>query len=322
MDAERIGNESQILAQHPEWLATAYDKVTPLGNLLDLTQPAVAQWMEDQIGRVIEENRLDFFRLDHNVPGIGPGAQHVSEGFVESSYWRYFEALYAVYERLRARFPDVIFENCAGGGGRSDLGLVRLFSHTWVTDWQIAPRAFSITNGMTMALPPEYVDRLIAGQNGHITGDVDFQARLLLFVRPTLGIFNALGGSWNPHHLARVRHMVDLYKNFVRPFMATGRIYHHTPSVIGPEPQGWGVLELAAQDRRRAIVGVFQLSAPQADEYLLRLRGLDVGRRYRITFDNSGQNCNVDGFTLMKRGLSIRLEGALTSELLVVEASD
>ena len=108
------------------------------------------------------------------------------EGFVESSYWRYYEALYAVYERLRARYPDVIFENCAGGGGRSDLGLVSLFSHTWVTDWQIAPRAFSITNGMTMALPPEHVDRLIAGQNGHITGRRGLSARLLLFVRPTL----------------------------------------------------------------------------------------------------------------------------------------
>ncbi|MCX6039980.1 MAG: GH36 C-terminal domain-containing protein, partial [Caldilinea sp.] len=69
-----------------------------------------------------------------------------------------------------------------------------------------------------------------------------------------------------------------------------------------------------------AIVGVFQLAAPQADEYLLRCRGLDVGRRYRVIFDNSGQQCEVDGFTLMKRGISIRLEGALTSELLLMEA--
>jgi alpha-galactosidase len=320
MDAERIGNESQAFKEHPDWLATAYDKVTPLGNLLDLTQASVAQWMEDQISRVIEENQLDFFRLDHNVPGIGPGAQQVRDAYVESSYWRYYDALYAVYDRLRAKYPDVIFENCAGGGGRSDLGLVSRFSHTWVTDWQIAPRAFSITNGMTMALPPEYVDRLIAGQNGHITGDVDFQARLLLFVRPTLGIFNPLGGSWNPHHLERVRHMVDVYKNFVRPFMPTGRIYHHTPSVVGPEPQGWGVLELAAGDRSRAIAGIFQLSSPQSAEYLLRFRGLDVSRRYRVTFDNSAQSCDVDGFTLVKQGLAIRLEGALTSELILVEA--
>ncbi len=101
--------------------------------------------------------------------------------------------------------------------------------------------------------------------------------------------------------------------------MAAGRIYHHTPSFEGPEPKGWGVLELASRDRTQAIAGVFQLSAPQQSEYLLRLRGLDVARRYRVTLDNSGQTCEVDGFTLMKQGLTVRLEGALTSELLLAQ---
>ena len=64
--------------------------------------------------------------------------------------------------------------------------MIRRFSHTWVTDWQLVPRSFTVTNGMTMDLPPEYVDRLIAGQNGHLSGDLDFQLRLLLFVSPTL----------------------------------------------------------------------------------------------------------------------------------------
>lgn len=70
--------------------------------------------------------------------------------------------------------------------------MVRRFCHTWVTDWQIAPRSFSITHGMTMALPPESVDRLIGGQSGHPAAEFDFQARLLLFVRPTLGFLRPL----------------------------------------------------------------------------------------------------------------------------------
>ncbi|MFH1006371.1 MAG: GH36 C-terminal domain-containing protein, partial [Candidatus Latescibacterota bacterium] len=214
----------------------------------------------------------------------------------------------------------VIFENCAGGGGRTDVGMVRRFSHTWVTDWQVAPRSFTITNGMTMALPPEYVDRLLAGQNGHTTAELDFQARLLLFVRPTLSIFHPLGASPNPVQMDRVRHMVNLYKDFVRPFMDTGRIYHHTPTFEGPEPQGWGVLELSARDRSRGMAGIFQLSAPREPEYLLRLRGLDVSKRYRVTWDNAGQTCEVEGFVLMKQGIMVRLEGALTSELLLFEA--
>lgn len=319
MDAERIGAESQVAKAHPDWLAAAYDGERRLGGMLDLTRPEVAQWMENQISRVISENELDFFRLDYNThPGIGLRSER--DGYVENGYWRYYEAQYAIYERLRERFPDVIFENCAGGGGRTDLGLVRHFCHTWVTDWQLAPRSFTITNGMTMALPPEYVDRLIGGQSGYTRAELEFQDRLLLFVRPTIGFPKPRGANWNPQQLASLRHFVDLYKGVARPIMATGRIYHHTPEFQGPEPHGWGVLELASNDRTRALCGLFQLSAPTEPEYRLRLRGLDVGRRYSVTFDNTGQTAAVEGVVLMHEGLTVRLEGALTSELLVIEA--
>ena len=268
----------------------------------------------------IAEEELDFFRLDHNT-AIGAGARVMRHGFVESSYWRYYEAQYALYGRLRQRFPEVIFENCAGGGGRTDVGQVCRFSHTWVTDWQIAPRSFTITNGMTMALPPEYVDRLVGGQSGYSTAELDFQLRLLLFVRPTLAFLRPEDMDWNPQLLERVRHAMGLYKDFVRPFMATGRIFHHTPSLCGPDPQGSGVLELTSADGDRAICGLFQLAAPQQPEYLLRLRGVDAGRRYRITFDSTGQTGEMDGLALRSQGLPVRLEGALTSELLILEAS-
>ena len=133
--------------------------------------------MEEQISRVISENELDFFRLDYNVGNIGAGFQSIRDGYVENNYWRYYEALYAIFAQLRQRFPNVIFENCASGGARTDIGMVRYFSHTWVTDWQIAPRSFSITNGMTSALPPEYVDRLFGmGQSGHLRSEFDVQA--------------------------------------------------------------------------------------------------------------------------------------------------
>jgi alpha-galactosidase len=319
MDAERIGDESEVIKQHPEWMAVAYDGHSRIGGLIDLTNPEVAQWMEAQIGRVIQDNELDFFRLDYNT-NPRAGLRTVREGYVENGYWRYYEALYGIYDRLRAQFPDVIFESCAGGGGRTDIGMVRRFSHTWVTDWQIAPRAFTITNGMTMALPPEYVDRLIGGQSAFTKASFDFQSRLLLFARPTIGFSKPLGAEWNPHLLAGLRHVVELYKGFVRPTMSTGRIYHHTPELVGPDPQGWGVLELASRDHTRGICGLFQLAAPTKPEYVLRVRGLDVGRRYRVTFDNSGQGCEIEGSVLMNQGLTVRLPGALTSELLVFEA--
>ncbi len=316
MDAERIGTESRAIADHPDWLLRGYDG-QPLGGMVDLTNPAAAQHVEARIAAVIEEHQLDLFRLDYNTTGCGRTER---DGFVENHFWRYYDAQYALYDRLRARFPEVIFENCAGGGGRTDLGLVRRFCHTWVTDWQIAPRSFTITNGMTMALPPECVDRLIGGQSGHTAAELDFQWRQLLFVRPTLGFLRPLNMDWNPVLLERVRHWLDLYRTFVRPFQDTCRVFHHTPVAAGPEAQGWGVLELAAADGSRAMAGLFQLGDPREPEYLLRFRGLDTGRRYRVTWDTTGQSAQLDGWVLANQGLTIRLPGALTSELVLCEA--
>jgi len=319
MDAERVGNESRVAKEHPDWLAMNYAGKREIGGLLDLTNPDAAKWMEGQIIRVIEENELDFFRLDYNTDP-GRGISTVKDGFIENGYWRYYETLYGIYDRLRARFPRVVFENCAGGGARTDIGMVRRFNHTDVTDWQIAPRSFMITNGMTMALPPETVDRLLGGQDGQSAANFDFQSRLLLFMEPKFGFLYPIGAEPNPMFMRRTKHWVAQYKNFVRPFMSTSRIYHHTPVVTGPEPHGWGVLELASEDRTRGICGLFQLSAPTQPEYRLRPRGLDVSRRYKVTFDNLGQATIVDGFALAEQGIPVRLEGALTSELLIFEA--
>jgi hypothetical protein len=80
------------------------------------------------------------------------------------------------------------------------------------------------------------------------------------------------------------------------------------------------VLELAARDRSKGIAGIFQLSSPRGPQYHLCLRGLDAGRRYRVTWDNTGESAEVDGFLLTRQGIAVRVEGPLTSELMLFEA--
>jgi len=321
MEPERIGVESETAKAHPEWLAKDDRGKSEWGGLLDLGNPEVAAHVERQIVRVIEEHQLDMFRLDFNVHP-GQGMLTVRDGFLENGYWRYYDALYGIFARLRDRFPEVIFENCAGGGGRTDIGMVRNFCHTWISDNQIAPYSFRILNGMTMALPPEYADRLIGGMFGYTKAELEFQCRLLLFARPTYGFLRPRGEAMNPLIAEFLRNTLRHYVDFVRPFMATGKIYHHTPEIKGAIPQGFGVLEMTSADGGRGICGLFRLAGPADPEYLLRLRGIDVSRRYRVTFGNAGRTCEIPGCLLATQGLSIRLEGALTSELLSFESMD
>src|SRR5207302_1376362 len=144
--------------------------------LLDLTQPVVATWFEGEINRVVDELDLDLFRLDFNIDAWEGGQRRHGE-FVENTLWRYYEVLYGVFDRLRARFPRLILENCFYGGGRTDLGIVSRFHTTWISDDAQLPRSLAILNGMTLALPPELCNRISGYMNGEelFYGDLDTQ---------------------------------------------------------------------------------------------------------------------------------------------------
>ena len=47
---------------------------------------------------------------------------------------RYYLNLYRVYDELTRRFPDVLFEGCAGGGGRFDAGMLQYSPQIWCSD--------------------------------------------------------------------------------------------------------------------------------------------------------------------------------------------
>lgn len=318
MECERLGSTSQALKDHPDWNQIGYNGAGM--PLLDLTRPEISKWMEDQICRVIDEHQLEFFRIDHNA-AMGTGGIRMNGGFVENTYWRYYEAFYAIFDRIREKYPNVVLENCAGGGGRTDLGTMKRFSHTWVTDMQSAPRSFSIGNGMTIALPPELVDRHVVGvgQQTFTAGDIDFQARLTLFGKPTVGsMLWQMGAQPSPLVLEKIKHVVGIYKNFVRDFMPTSRFYHHTPTINGRTPQGIGIMEMASKDRTKAIAGIFRLEGQDSD-CVLRFKGLDISKRYKVTSDNNLSSCIMDGKELVYTGLPIHLGSPMMSEVILCE---
>ena len=275
---------------------------------------------EAQTRRLVEEYGIDLFRLDYNLGESDLLLRTAHAGGTECSQLRYDRAVCDMYARLRARYPQVVFENCAGGGGRTDVGFVRQFTHTWVSDWNRAPRSLAVANGMTMALPPEKVDRLVSGMDCHTRADLDFQLRVTLFGRPTTNDYNPIGSAANPGQLARVRHAFELYKGFIRPLGRDALIFHHTPVLSGVQPGGVCVLERASYDRMRAVIGAFRLSGDAPDEAVVYPRGLSPALDYRVTLDNSGDRFEASGRELTQNGLRIRLTHALTSELVLLEA--
>ena len=224
-----------------------------------------------------------------------------------------------MYESLKKKFPHVIFENCASGGARTDLGCMKAFHHTWVSDWQKAPRSVMITNGMTMALPPERVDRLVAGMGCHKVGSFDLHVRNTMLGHMTLNVIAPAGMTPNPIQMEFLQHSIGLYKDFIRPMLPTSKIFHHTPEAASNADGTLSILEIAAPDGTRGAMTVCTLVNAAADLSIVP-RGIDAGRTYEVTLDNCRSTFTVSGYELLTQGVRVKIPTALSSELVLYRA--
>ena len=318
VEIEGSGSASKLRQEHPDWSMSRDGRPIAGGRMLDYSKPEVAAWAEAEIARIIQKYDLDMFRLDYNTT-VEEGGNRVKDGFVENTLWRHVEALYAIFDRIHKRFPNVILQNCAGGGGRLDLGILRRFHNTELSDWMRGPRNLKILNGMTWILPPEILLRTFGTETGDLAtdGDLDEQLRVAMISRP---IFRGISPSiedFNPISREKIRSAVQLFKSEIRPIMIGSRVYHHTPLLEMKAPSPWLVLEYATPDSSRAVATFFRTAGVGEDTFVFHPRGLDFAKTYRVKLMNSGQTVEISGDRLLQFGLPVRIENPMGSEMLI-----
>ncbi len=318
VDIESAGKYCNLHNTHPEWFTTNPFGETS-GKYLDMSIPEVAEWAESELARIITEYKLDLLRVDHNVDYTEYfGIRENEAGKPECVSIRHINAVYKMYENLKKRFPDVIFENCAGGGGRTDLGMMKNFNHTWVSDCQCAPWSIQITNGMTMVLPPERVDRLFAGMGCHSFGTFDLQMRNCMLGHMSLNVIAPPDAVINEEQMEFVQHSVKLYKDFIRPILPASKIYHHTPDVKRDET---AVIEISSDDSSRGAIGIFTLGKSNG-KINVCAKGADQSKQYKVYLDNDRSFFIISGRELKQKGIIIDIPSAMSSELILYEVTE
>jgi alpha-galactosidase len=318
VEVESAGKSSKLAKEHPDWFIARYGK--PVERVLDLAKPEVKDYVESTILRLIERYKLDMFRLDYNLDAW-EGGFNLRDGRNENTLWRHVEAIHGIFDKVRARYPNLQLENCSSGGGRTDLGIVSRFTTAWISDWMRMPRTVRILNGMSMALPPEYINRLFGVcMFSSYRGNPETQMHVILLAHPTVSGLTPSLPEANPALMRMVKKYIGIYKDFIRPFHREARVYHHAPVIPGADGSGWCALEYVSADRRKAVAGVFRLVNAEEDTYCLRFRGLDPSLRYRLTIEPGGLAAEADGLSLVQQGYQVRLDTPLTSRLLLLSA--
>ena len=320
VEIESVGSAVKLRSEHPDWVLTRNGKPVSSGRQLDFANPEVATWAESEIARIITKYDLDLFRIDYNN-SVEEGGNRMKDGFLENTQWRHVEALYTIFDHLRKEFPNVIFQNCAGGGGRLDYGIMQRFQNTELSDWLRAPRGLKILNGMTWLLPPEILLRTFGTESSGLEedGDLNLQLQTIMMSRPIFRGISPTLPELDPLLGKKIIDDVGLYKRTVYPIMANSLVYHHTAILPMMEPSPWVVLEYAAPDKTKEVVGLFRTSQTGDPVYRFEPRGVDFSKNYTIHFESSGGVVEISGAQLLQNGVPVRLDDNLTSELLVLD---
>jgi alpha-galactosidase len=318
VEIEAAGANSVLRREHENWLSRRHGELCAGGRSLDLADPEVEKFCADTISRLIGQYKLDMFRIDHNH-NIGQGATRIYCGYCENTLWRYYEAFYRIFDCVRKKHPLTVFQNCAGGGGRLDWGILAHFHNSELSDWMRQPRSTRIFGGITMSLPPEILLRTFGTEVGEwqMDGDIDAQFRICMICRP---IYRGIAPSveeLTPYLKERALRYNRLYKSFLRPLMENCLLYHHTPFQPVLKDVPLTVFEYASPDRSRAMVIAFTQSGDGHDNIRIIPRGLSREKYYEVCFDNSGEKVIMSGINLTADGICFNIGVNMSSELVM-----
>lgn len=320
MEPEAAGSNTMLREQHPEFLLCRYGEPVSDGRALNLADPAVVTYVENQISNVISRYQLDMFRVDHNHHMLQGGTVENS-GYVENLTWRYYDNLYAMYGRLREKFPQVSFQSCAAGGGRLDLGILKYFHHTEISDWARPPRDMKLFTGMLTQLPPEIQLRICGTEVCEHVQAYDLLSSVHSILQGRL-IFRGISPTveeLNPELISLLKEKTDLYKTQLRPILTGDCLtFIHAPLNGVLEPWQYAANEYALPDKSAAYAVVQQLS-PKAEPITLRFSHVDMNSNYQVTLDRRQAGFTLSGRELALYGIPLLLNNMLETELILIQ---
>lgn len=292
-------------------------------SLLCFGNPEVVAWAKETLSRVVAEYKVEWLKWDHNMYFICTRGDHGHQ--TGDGNYAHIRGVYEVMDHLRQRFPRLVIENCASGGYRTDLGIIRYTNTAWNSD-ATAPghRVRYQTTGAGYVFPPQYLNSWFIKNREEPVSETSSPALLDYYFRSRmLGAFGVSDriADWPANVREAARRAVAAVKR-MRPTLR-GDVYHLLPQASLfipplPAPSEWEAIEYFHPAAQQGVVLCFRAQA-EAAGLTLPLRGLDPKSRYRVTWNDAGRRETRTGAEWSKSGAKVALPEKFTSEILWIE---
>jgi len=301
VEPEMISADSELYRAHPDWAIHCGDH-GPIESrwqlVLDMARPEIVDYIYEKIAAVLAENDIAYVKWDMNRNITDNGSASLPTHRQKEHAHRYMLGVYDLMDRLTKRFPHILFEGCAGGGGRFDFGILYYMPQFWTSDNSDAIQRLKIQYGTSMVYPPEsmvaHVSACPNHQNGRIT---PFATRGEVAQMCSFG-YELDPGKLTEEERAAIREQVQKHKR-MEPLAQNGDFYRLV-SPFETEECGW---QIVSKDKKESYVMFCFTMGTTNDKYgYLRLEGLDPEAKYEVL----PLGVTLTGATLMNAGLPLR----------------
>ncbi len=154
IEPEMVSEQSELFAAHPDWAIGIPGRTRTEGRqqyVLDMARPEVVDHLFAVLSGVLGSAPISYVKWDMNRYITEPYSPSLPAERQGEFFHRYVLGVYALYERLVGAFPEILFESCAGGGGRFDPGLLAFAPQAWTSDQTDAIERLAIQWGTSLA---------------------------------------------------------------------------------------------------------------------------------------------------------------------------
>jgi len=302
IEPEAVNTKSELFEKHPEWALQTKGRELKLGRggtqlVLDMTNPQVQEFafkiVDDLLTRYPE---IAYLKWDANASIQNVGSLYLPMHKQSNLYVDYHMGLLKVLQRIRQKYPDVVIQDCASGGGRANYGLLPYFDEFWTSDNTDALQRVYIQWGTSLFFPANamacHINHCPYWNTGGRIIPIKFRCDVAMSGR--------LGIELQPKDMTdeERQQCTTCFKDYkeLRNVVQTGNLYR----LVNPYNRK-GVASLMYVDDAQQQGALFVY---KTDNYYnqtlprIRLAGLDPDKAYTITEKNvrTGQEpCSLSG---------------------------
>ena len=298
VEPEMTNPDSDLYRTHPDWVIHFPTRArTESRNqlILNMARADVQEYIIGVLDALLSDHNIAFIKWDMNR-GISEPGWAEAPGDQRELWVRYVQGLYHVWGVLRQRHPNVIWQSCASGGGRTDLGILKFADQVWTSDNTEATARLGIQEGYSQFLPANTMEAWVTDWGKDL---VPLEFRFHVSMCGSLGV----GGNlleWNQAERQVGSDCIQLYKT-IRHIIQFGDQFR----LVSPQRSDYSAVQYVSKDKSEAVLFAFRTHIPDPFNIpMLYLRGLDPEALYSV----EGFDHPRSGLAWMESGLKVELK--------------